>query len=225
MTFLQSQTIDELAKVIWEYHRMHQALRKADALIVLGSNDLRVAEYGAKLFLENYAPLFVVSGDEVKHKSALLDTNWGMSEAKKFAEVAIACGVPKEKILLEEKAKNTGENCIFSMQLLQSFGYSPQSLLLVQKPYMERRTYATCKQLFPACDILVSSPQLSYEEWVAKNVPKDVVISLMVGDLQRIKIYPSLGYQTYQEIPDEVWAAYEELVARGYTEHLIESNN
>lgn len=47
----------------------------------------------------------------------------------------------------------------------------------------------------------------------------------MVGDLQRIKIYPSLGYQIYQEIPDQVWAAYEELVARGYTEHLIESNN
>lgn len=143
MTSLQSHTTDELAKIIWEYHRMHQPLRRADALIVLGSNDLRVAEYGAKLFLENYAPLFVVSGDEVKHKSALLDTNWGMSEAKKFAEVAIACGVPKEKILLEEKAKNTGENCIFSMQLLQSLGYSPQSLLLVQKPYMERHRQTT----------------------------------------------------------------------------------
>lgn len=217
----QSKTTDELAKIIWDYSIMRQPLKKTDALIVLGSNDLRVAEYGAKLFLENYAPLFVVSGSNVKHKASILDTDWGMSEAQKFAEVALSCGVPKEKIFLEEKAKNTGENCIFSIQLLHELGYDPQSLLLVQKPYMERRTYATCKQLFSQYDIVVSSPPLSYEEWTAKNIPKDTVIHLMVGDLQRIKVYPSLGYQIYQEIPDEVWTAYEELVSRGYTQHLI----
>jgi hypothetical protein len=49
----------------------------------------------------------------------------------------------------------------------------------------------------------------------------DEVISIMVGDLQRIKIYPDRGFQIYQEIPDAVWAAYEELVKAGYTKHLI----
>jgi hypothetical protein len=46
------------------------------------------------------------------------------------------------------------------------------------------------------------------------------VINLMVGDLQRIRIYPEKGFQIPQEIPDEVWAAYEKLVAWGFDKHL-----
>ena len=42
----------------------------------------------------------------------------------------------------------------------------------------------------------------------------------MVGDLQRIRIYPEKGFQIPQDIPDEVWAAYERLVGWGFTRHL-----
>jgi uncharacterized membrane protein len=48
------------------------------------------------------------------------------------------------------------------------------------------------------------------------------VISIMVGDLQRIKVYADKGFQIHQEIPDEIWSAYEELIAAGYNRHLIE---
>jgi hypothetical protein len=47
------------------------------------------------------------------------------------------------------------------------------------------------------------------------------VINIMVGDLQRIKIYPEKGFQVYQEIPEEVWDAYERLVILGFDKHLI----
>lgn len=43
----------------------------------------------------------------------------------------------------------------------------------------------------------------------------------MVGDLQRIKEYPIKGFQIQQEIPSNVWDAYEKLVSLGYTSHLI----
>ena len=43
----------------------------------------------------------------------------------------------------------------------------------------------------------------------------------MVGDLQRIKIYPKKGFQIFQEIPDDVWQAYKQLVNLGYDKHLI----
>jgi hypothetical protein len=43
----------------------------------------------------------------------------------------------------------------------------------------------------------------------------------MVGDLQRIRVYPARGYQIEQDIPTDVWAAYEELVRAGYDRHLI----
>ena len=43
----------------------------------------------------------------------------------------------------------------------------------------------------------------------------------MIGDLQRIRVYPERGYQIPQEIPDDVWAAFEALVAAGYDGHLV----
>jgi len=43
----------------------------------------------------------------------------------------------------------------------------------------------------------------------------------MIGDLQRIKLYPEKGFQIYQEIPGDVWQAYEQLVKLGFDKHLI----
>jgi hypothetical protein len=43
----------------------------------------------------------------------------------------------------------------------------------------------------------------------------------MVGDLQRIKIYPARGYQIEQEIPAPVWQAFEDLVRAGYDKYLL----
>jgi hypothetical protein len=45
----------------------------------------------------------------------------------------------------------------------------------------------------------------------------------MVGDLQRIKLYPGLGFQVYQEIPGDIWQAYNQLVDLGFDEHLAPS--
>jgi hypothetical protein len=49
----------------------------------------------------------------------------------------------------------------------------------------------------------------------------DDVVAIMVGDLQRIRCYPAKGFQIHQDIPDDVWRAYEELVKAGYDKYLI----
>ena len=44
----------------------------------------------------------------------------------------------------------------------------------------------------------------------------------MVGDLQRVRgPYPERGFQIPQEIPDDVWKAFEVLVEAGYNQHLV----
>lgn len=43
----------------------------------------------------------------------------------------------------------------------------------------------------------------------------------MVGDLQRIREYPKLGFQIEQNIPKSVWQAFEKMVGWGYSKHLI----
>ena len=49
----------------------------------------------------------------------------------------------------------------------------------------------------------------------------DEVISIMVGDLQRIRLYPAKGFQIHQDIPDDVWEAYQRLVEAGFDSRLV----
>ena len=47
-------------------------------------------------------------------------------------------------------------------------------------------------------------------------------MAIIVGDLQRIRIYGDKGWQIPQHVPDEVWRAYEDLVAAGYDARLVQ---
>ncbi len=142
-------------------------------------------------------------------------------EAEVFADVAMRLGVPEEKILLENQSTNTGENIILTRKLLQERDIHPQKIILVQKPYMLRRAYATARKQWPEMEFLVTGPQIDFAHYPNAEIPKDLLINIMVGDTQRIKRYAEMGFQIPQEIPDWVWAAYEELVQQGYTQHLI----
>ena len=51
-----------LAQQLWDYHHVNQNLQKSDCILVLGSHDLRVAERGAELYLQGWAPLLIMSG-------------------------------------------------------------------------------------------------------------------------------------------------------------------
>ena len=213
--------IHSLAEKIWRYHQMGHQLEKADAILVLCSHDRKVAERGAELFLNEWAPLLIFSGGF----GAITRHIWIKPEADQFAEIAIAMGVPQESMLIENRSTNTGENVLFTKQLLAERNIDPQRFILVQKPYMERRSFATFRKIWPEKDVLVTSPQVSFGEYLdlysASELSPDDVINIMVGDLQRIKIYAEEGLQIHQEIPEDVWSAYEELVRAGYDQRLI----
>lgn len=212
--------VDKNAKIIWNFMQMSMPLRKADSIFVLCSHDVRVAERALDLYTEGFAPWVIVSGGAGK----LTEDMFTKPEAEIFKDVLVNGGVPEPKIIVEPKSANTGENVRFTYSLLNSIGVAFDSFILVQKPYMERRTYATFKKQWPNSEtqILVTSPRMSYEEYTdGGELGKDLIINVMVGDLQRIREYPKLGFQIEQDIPDAVWQAYENLVAAGYTEHLI----
>ena len=213
--------IRALAEKIWTYHRMNHELAPADAILVLCSHDERVAERGAQLFLEGFAPLLIFSGG----RGAITSRLWDEPEAERFARIAISLGVPAERIVIEPNSTNTGENVRFTRQLLAEKGIDPRSFILVQKPYMERRSYATFLQYWPEKHVVVTSPQASFDDYIAQyahsSLTADDVVAIMLGDLQRIRFYPELGYQIAQEIPEDVWNAFEQLVDAGYDKYLI----
>ena len=210
-------TDDHLAGILWDYMHMNHMLQPSDVILVLGSNDLRVAEHGADLYLQGLAPWLVFSGNVGR----LTEGVFKKSEAESFAEVALAKGVPPEAILVEPRSTNTGENIAFSRELLASRDIDPRSLIVVQKPYMERRAYATFMNFWPGKDILISSPPIAFSDYPTASLPKDLIINVLVGDVQRILVYPGKGFQIPQPMPDEVRNAWSELVSRGYTHHLV----
>ena len=102
------------------------------------------------------------------------------------------------------------------------------SIIVIQKPYMERRAYASIKKQWPNVKCMVTSPQISYEDYFENSYPeecrgqfdfKNRTINTMVGDLLRLKEYPKIGFQIEQEIPENVWQAGQKLLELGYNEY------
>ena len=213
--------IRRLVEKLWAYHQLNHRLAHADVILVLCSHARAVAARGAQLLLEDWAPLLIFSGG----LGSITRHLWNEPEANQFAEIAMRMGVAPEKILIENRSTNTGENILFTKQLLAGKGIDPHTFIVVQKPYMERRSFATFKKLWPEKELLVTSPRVSLDEYLARysneSLSKDDVVSIMVGDLQRLRLYPAKGFQIPQEIPDDVWRAYEELVEAGFNRHLI----
>jgi uncharacterized SAM-binding protein YcdF (DUF218 family) len=213
---ISNETI-ALAQVLWDYHHMNYALEKSDCILVLGSHDTRVAERGAELFLDGWAPLLIFSGG----LGRLTDGVFAETEADKFTAIAVYKGVPARSILIENKSTNTGENIVFTKDLLKERNLDPESFIVVQKPYMERRSFATFKKHWPDKKLIVTSPQIPFEQYPTIDIPLEKGINIMVGDLQRIRVYAEKGFQVYQEIPPSVWNAYEQLVGLGFDKELV----
>jgi uncharacterized SAM-binding protein YcdF (DUF218 family) len=209
-------TVDRWARIVWDYHRLGHALRPADAIVALGSHDTRVAERAADVFLEGWAPLVVLSG-----ATGALTDGWTRREAEVFAEVAAARGVPRERMLLEARSTNTGENVVMTRALLAERGLDPRCVIAVQKPYMERRTLATFQARWPGLDVVVTSPPLDFDEYTSGSIAPDEVVHIMVGDLQRLWLYAEKGWSSPQPVPPLVREAYDGLVAAGYTRRLV----
>jgi uncharacterized SAM-binding protein YcdF (DUF218 family) len=209
--------IERFARIVWNYHHVSHALEPADCIMVLGSHDTRVAERGAEIFLAGWAPLVLFSGN----LGALTRGVWNRPEAEIFADVAAAAGVPRERMLIEGRSTNTGENVDFSRELLSKHGIHPRKAIVVQKPYMERRTLATFQQRWSELVVIVTSPQIEFDDYPNEAISSDDVIHIMVGDLQRLMLYADKGWSVTQEIPRDVMEAFERLIQAGYTRRLV----
>lgn len=205
------------ALLLWDYLRMHHEPRACSVAIALGSHDLGVADTVADLYLRRYAPLTVMTGAT----SPTSRDSMPRGEAQHYRDRAVDLGVPESAVLVEPKASNTGENIAYSRELLEAAGIEVRSVLLVSKPYEERRAYATIRKLWPSVAVVCASAPVSYDEYVGTIGDERLVIDMMAGAAQRIMIYPGQGLTEKQAVPDEVSAAYERLRDRGFSSRLV----
>ena len=199
-------------ETLWDYMQLKHGLKPADCLFVMCSNDVRVAEHAANLYHQKLAPLIVFSGGEGRFTDGLFEK----SEAETFAEIAKMSGVPSEAILLETESTNSGENVRFTEQRLKKEGKNCSSFILVQKPFMERRAIATFEKQWqsPYSQLQVSSTAHPFFEYINEDMPLMMVLEALMEDFSRVKSYPEKGFQTEQNIPQQVESSYQVLLER-----------
>ncbi|TDW22117.1 DUF218 domain-containing protein [Kribbella kalugense] len=219
VTVTASPTNEQLedALLIWQYHQMGHELRPVDAAIGLGSHDVGVADYAAELYRREYFPVLVFSGGN----SPTTKARFPRGEAVHYKEHAVSLGMPADAILVDADAANTGQNISLSRDLLARHEIRPDRVMLISKPYMERRAYATCRKLWPEVQIVCASEPLKLDDYISTIGDAKLVLDMLVGDLQRIIEYPKEGFAVAQEVPADVLGAFQRLIDAGFTSRLV----
>ena len=213
----------EALRVLWNSLYTEDTLSSADVILAFGCADPAVGERAARLYLQGYAPWLLFSGGLGKGTQGRL----AESEAETYAHSARKLGVPKERMLLETRSTNTGENLRFSHALLWEKGIDVHTALVVHQPNMGKRIRATLQKQWPDADVrfLIAPADRSLEAYLnrlsAAGVAEYEMVCNIVGDFQRMDVYAKLGYQTACPMPQETWEAFERMKALGYTKYVI----
>ena len=207
-------------QILWDFMHMDQQPESADVIVGFGCYDEDIPRRCAELFHRGFAPYVCFSGGLGRNTDKL----WTKSEAERFAAIAMAEGVPEERIILENKSANSAENLLFTPKILAEAGVRAEKIIAVHKPYMEKRLWAAMQVYWPDVRALYTSPQVTIAEHIthaeAIGMTAKGVIETIVGDVQRMELYAEKGYQAAVEIPAEVRAAFDVLVEKGYTGQL-----
>lgn len=207
-------------QTIWNYLRLGEEPQKADCIVGFGNFNVNIARRAAELYHQGYAEKILFTGGLGRNTLGMLPE----PEAVRFAKVAMECGVPEGDIILEDKSTNTAENILFTHELLKKLGMPHDHLLGVHQPFMERRIKAAFGVYWPEVQLTITSPQVTIPEYLeaakVQGVTERASIEVIVGDFQRMELYAQKGWQLPQEIPEEAWAAFRELVAMGYDGQL-----
>lgn len=211
------------ALILWRYHNVGRDILTINNSIIigLGSYELRVADFCARLFRSGIGNQIIFTGKNGNWTTDL----WGEQciEAEIFAN-RVKSFIPEKDIILEKEARNIGENILFSRRLINEANLIYNNIILATKPNTTRRAYATTLALWPEVKdkLLVTSPSYNFDD-ISLKTNTESIISELVGDLERIIVYPDKGFQIPQEIPFQVIEAYDRLRNSGFTTHCLKA--
>jgi hypothetical protein len=196
--------------------------------MVLGSPDFAVAGHAADLLARGVADKAVISGG-----CLLPGTSQPVLEANKMADLMAAKGVCGDRLLRETQSRNTTDHFWKTEQLLRgrpdvAGGENPPKfVILVPTPIAERRALATGRLRWWRSQIWVDGTPETYSQYMKRMekiepLGQRATLSRMVGEIQRIQIYPQLGWMTEPDeaVPADVMEAYLRL-KREFDDRLI----
>lgn len=206
-------------KVIWNYMNLKQSIPKCDIIIGCGCTNIDIPVKCAKLYHEGYASRILFVGGYGK----ITKTAFKKPEAIIFKEFALKEGVNKKNIYVETKSTNTGDNFKFALKIIKKYNLKADKILIVHNKFNERRTLSCAKTILKDRELYITSPDITFKEFIKKLENKNImdVISNIVGDIERIMVYPQLGWQIENKVPKKVLEAYKYLISLGFTKFLI----
>jgi hypothetical protein len=217
MVAIKKEIIDA-ARLIWDYLKLDMPVSKSDGIVIFCSNDLRVAEYASSLYHDGYADWICPTGGTGRLTYDLFHK----PEALAFLDVLVNNGVPTDAIFPEIRATNSAENVFYSRELITSRGLPHGKLIILQKPYVERRTLATVTWYWPGQVFTVSSPPLTFDNYPFPGFTQAELIHVLAGEFQRMRLYADRGWQSPQTVPETAMAANKTLTDAGYTGQLAD---
>jgi uncharacterized SAM-binding protein YcdF (DUF218 family) len=201
------------AQTLWDYNALEQPPVSADLLLVMGHSDLGVPRRAAEL-AKTFDYTWIVTTGGVHHDVAPTGEAFGGLEGDVFKREIVRLGVDASRILVEDQAKNTGDNVTMSRALLA--GKAVRTGQLVHHPVMRRRAYATAAKQWPDVTWHTTSQQIGFHAYLATQTHPQNVLTTLVGDTYRILTYPAQGFQIEQTVPDAVKDALWALIDLGF---------
>ncbi|MBX4189042.1 YdcF family protein [Candidatus Parcubacteria bacterium] len=160
---------------LWDYLAENDTLENADLIYVFGGIGEAAVKEALKLKNEGYAPKILFSG---KKASYMADVE--ITEAEKYAEIAIEAGISKEDILIENESVNTPENIVNSAKLLHSLNFLPKKVIAVSLPYHMKRAGLSDQGLIGILDLFdILVPPLNTLETLILKTRMDGHISVL----------------------------------------------
>lgn len=203
-----------LARILWDWQSAHEEPGPADAALGLGSYDVRVADRCVELFRAGLVRLVCFTGAS----GNFTEGRFPRGEAHAFADRARELGLPEDALIVEPAARNTADNIRLARPLLEARGV--HSIILVAKPNMLARGRATLPVHWPEVRAGFAAARVTFARELAPGRTVRDLIEELVGDAERLRLYPGRGWQAPVPIPAPVTEAVGELIRRGYGGHL-----
>ncbi len=216
-----TMTIINSATNLWSFLKLDQHVHKSDLILVLGNSDIRTMDRAVELYKANLGKNIIITGGLGRISSNLFNK----PESIVFRNLALKGGVDKSDILVESDSTNTFDNFRFTKKLIEEKNLNVNSIILVTKPYMEKRAYLMAKTLLDVDNLAVTSPNLNYKNYPNEVFSKEFVINMLVGEVQRLILYSSRKEIEQTDIPTEVLKSYKFLLMQGFDKQLILNNS
>lgn len=150
-------------KQVSKYLGETDQIRRADVVIVFGSQDLGRIEKAVELKKKGLVDKIIVSG-----KARYDAKGNGITESQAFKERAVELGISKKDIIIEKTALTVGSNVRHSLNRLDEAGIKYKSIMTMIAWFAQRRTWCHLMKYTEKIDIVR----------VNSNIPDDRPLSI-----------------------------------------------